>query len=144
MGTRLPLTKRRSRNRKARLMSHLKRLSFQKKSAAMKRIYNSPEYKAWRRSVFVRDNFACIMCGSDGYVEGHHILRKWDYPALVFNMHNGVTLCGPSTNKKSCHGKVTGKEYKYITKIMSKMGDLQRAQFRHILKKKGVKHGPRK
>lgn len=75
-------------------------------------IYNTDEYKAWRRAVFVRDGFACVLCGMPGPgLAADHIKAlskiKADYGissvegALacteLWDVDNGRTLC------ESCH-----------------------------------------
>lgn len=59
---------------------------------------NSPEYKAWRKSVFTRDGFTCQMCRAKGvYLEAHHVNGWAEYPELRFDVSNGQTLC------RDCH-----------------------------------------
>lgn len=58
---------------------------------------NMPEYIEWRRCVYERDGYTCQECGSKGHLEAHHI-KAWSlYPALRFDVANGVTLC------RACH-----------------------------------------
>lgn len=74
-------------------------------------IRNSFEYKEWRRAVFIRDRWTCILCGyrSKGKIKGQkrsdieadHIKRFSEYPELRFAIDNGRTLCKP------CHIKIT-------------------------------------
>jgi 5-methylcytosine-specific restriction endonuclease McrA len=54
------------------------------------------EYRLWRNSVINRD-VCCKMCKSTNKLVAHHIYEAKDYPDLVFNINNGVTLC------QSCH-----------------------------------------
>ena len=62
------------------------------------RIYNSLEYKIWRRTIFKRDNFTCIFCKQrGGRLEADHIKPFSLYPKLRFDIENGRTLC------KECH-----------------------------------------
>ena len=69
-------------------------------------IWNTTEYKIWRKSIFERDNYTCKGCGKHGgYLEAHHILPRRDFSHLTFDLSNGITLC------KSCHDKTRKKEY---------------------------------
>jgi 5-methylcytosine-specific restriction endonuclease McrA len=56
-------------------------------------IRKSVEYKAWRQSVFERDGFACIQCGTRGNIEADHIKSFSLFPDLRFDVANGRTLC---------------------------------------------------
>jgi len=72
-------------------------------------IYDTPEYQQWRARVFSRDKHTCRLCGaSKSYIEAHHILRKADFPHLMYTVSNGITLCKP------CHNSVTRREYKFV------------------------------
>lgn len=77
-----------------------------------KKLYSTKLYKEWRTKVFERDLFTCRLClKSNCYIEGHHILKKSQFPNLVFTHSNGITLCGEG--RWSCHKRVTGKELKW-------------------------------
>lgn len=66
------------------------------------------ELKVWKRDVFVRDGFCCVMCHSVGRkLNAHHIKKFADYPDLRLDINNGVTLC------VQCHKSVTNKEKEY-------------------------------
>lgn len=69
------------------------------RSKGYKKGYYSLEYKQWRESVFIRDNFTCQECGDMGYITAHHIKSFAYYPHLRFDINNGKTLC------ESCHSK---------------------------------------
>lgn len=73
-------------------------------------IRNTKEYKNWRLTVFRRDGFACKKCGKSksGFLQAHHIRPKRDFPNLVYEVSNGITLC------KTCHENVSQKEYDYV------------------------------
>lgn len=62
---------------------------------AKKQIRNDGAYFEWRRQVWARDNFKCLMKDSDcnGSIEAHHILRWIEYPELRYDVKNGITLC---------------------------------------------------
>ena len=99
-------------------------------NAKPKSIYNTDAYKRWRSRVFRRDHYTCQMCHtkrSNGVVvriEAHHIMRKVDFPELIFVVSNGITLC------KDCHLKVTGNEYEFAQLLMD------------IVKQKGRRPSP--
>lgn len=58
------------------------------------------EYKEWRRDVFARDNYTCQACGKRGVrLEAHHIKEKCNFPELIYDVDNGITLC------RECHKK---------------------------------------
>jgi len=58
-----------------------------------------PEYDAWRKAVYARDNYTCQKCGkiSNGDINAHHIESYTDNKELRLELSNGVTLC------EDCH-----------------------------------------
>jgi hypothetical protein len=68
-------------------------------SRSKKTGYWSPQYKAWRTSVFKRDSYTCQECGAKSYITAHHIKSFARYPELRYELSNGLTLCEP------CHSK---------------------------------------
>lgn len=78
---------------------------------------NSKEWRDWRKSVFERDNYTCIMCGNYGCrLEPHHIKPKSKFIELVFNINNGATLC------YKCHQKTKGKEHSFESMLFGLVG----------------------
>lgn len=56
----------------------------------------SPEYRAWRRAVFERDEFTCRICTvytGRGDLEAHHLKPYATHPELRYDVDNGITLC---------------------------------------------------
>lgn len=77
-----------------------------------KQLRSTDEYRKWRRSVFLRDNYTCQCCGrrifrdENGkfFMNAHHIKCFVDNPSVRFDIDNGVTLC------RDCH-KLLHSEY---------------------------------
>lgn len=74
------------------------------KNQLSKRDRSTTEYAHWRKSVFERDNYTCIVCNSTDNLNAHHIIRWVDSIELRFELSNGATLC------YSCHRKVHNKD----------------------------------
>lgn len=73
------------------------------------KVRRSLEYKLWRESVFKRDNYTCVWCGSkNGHgkrviLNADHIKPFALFPELRLAIDNGRTLCVP------CHKTTYGK-----------------------------------
>ena len=61
-----------------------------------------PGYKEWRKKVYIRDRFRCVLCGdnNNGELQAHHIKPVSSYRELILDISNGLTLC------KKCHQEV--------------------------------------
>lgn len=71
----------------------------------------SKEYNIWRKNVIARDE-VCQCCGTNKYLQAHHIFNYKNHPEYRTNSDNGITLC------KWCHGKYHshyGKEANPVT-----------------------------
>jgi hypothetical protein len=68
----------------------------------------SLKYREWRKAVFKRDNYTCVICmdKKGGNLEADHIKDFALYPELRLNIDNGRTLC------KSCHKKTENYGFK--------------------------------
>lgn len=68
-------------------------------------IRSSFEYRLWRESVFRRDNFRCVWCGSKKRIESDHIKPFAYYPELRFAIDNGRTLCHECHKTTETYGR---------------------------------------
>ena len=66
---------------------------------------NSIEYKNWRNSIFVRDDYTCVICDTRGVdIHAHHVLPWAINETHRYNVDNGITVC------ETCHSLI----HKYI------------------------------
>jgi len=75
----------------------------------MRRNYDDPVYKEWRKRVLARDGHKCQMphCKHTKLLQVHHI-KKWSSAStLRFEIDNGITLCA------RCHKEVNRNETFY-------------------------------
>lgn len=68
------------------------------------------EYRLWRGSVFERDNWKCVLCGTGGDVCADHIKSYRDFPLLRYEITNGRTLCHDCHVKTDNYGGRANKE----------------------------------
>ncbi len=61
-----------------------------------------PGYKEWRKSVYARDGYKCVLCGRDksGELQAHHIKPRAIHKDLILDVSNGLTVC------KKCHKEI--------------------------------------
>jgi hypothetical protein len=52
-------------------------------------------YNKWRNSVYLRDDFSCVVdgCANESVIEAHHLYGYLCYPEFRTYLPNGVTLC---------------------------------------------------
>jgi 5-methylcytosine-specific restriction endonuclease McrA len=70
---------------------------------------NKPEYRRWRKAVFVRDNYTCQKCGlkaepGDGKLHAHHINEFAFHADQRMLLENGQTLCEPCHFETDSYG----------------------------------------
>lgn len=64
-------------------------------------IRNSFNYEMWRKAIFRRDFYTCMICAEvGGKLHAHHIKPFSTHPELRLDMKNGITLC------ENCHKQV--------------------------------------
>jgi hypothetical protein len=74
----------------------------QKNRTERANIMSTLGYVSWRKDVFARDNYTCVLCGAKNVtLNADHIKSFAKYPELRLEVSNGRTLCVP------CHKKVT-------------------------------------
>lgn len=56
-------------------------------------------YKAFRDRILKRDNYSCVECGCKDRLQVHHIKEASNFPDLVMDENNVITLC------ITCHSK---------------------------------------
>lgn len=70
------------------------------------------KYANWRKQVFERDKYTCVLCGDDtsGNLEADHIKPFSIYKKLRFVLSNGRTLCKPCHRKTDTYGRKSWKQ----------------------------------
>lgn len=86
---------------------------------------SSYKSKAWRATVFERDNYTCQKCQKRGcYLQAHHIQPFALFPELRFELSNGITLC------RKCHSKEPRHQHIYTGEQRAKIGSANRGKKR--------------
>lgn len=87
-------------------------------------IRHSVPYKFWRKLVFERDNYTCILCGARNgngkkiILNADHIKPFSIYPELRFELTNGRTLCLDCHKQTDTFGGRTFNAHSSILKII--------------------------
>lgn len=85
------------------------------RSTEIKKLRATEEYKIWRCFVYGRDRWTCRECGrKPKTIVAHHIQSFTSYPAVRFDVGNGITLC------RSCHKKIH-KEIGFTTRFKPRL-----------------------
>lgn len=64
------------------------------------------EYKNWRRNVFQRDDYTCVLCQKKGTRLNADHIKPWAlFPELRYEISNGRTLCISCHRKTETYGK---------------------------------------
>ena len=51
------------------------------------------EYNIFRKEILKRDNYTCKNCGSKEKLQVHHIKSRKEFPELIMDKDNCITLC---------------------------------------------------
>jgi len=81
----------------------------------------TPEFRKLKQ-IILRRFPLCVICGNTNYPHVHHIKTRREYPELIFDEKNLITLC------RSCHSKIKGKEKEweeYFSGLVCKSGELR-------------------
>jgi len=81
------------------------------------------EYIEWRQKVFERDNYTCQECGATGDLQAHHIKPVSQYPELIYDVDNGITLCKKCHAKKHPHLQIVSKGHSHTPEITIELED---------------------
>lgn len=94
----------------------------------------NPEYRDWRKAVFVRDSYTCQICGAHNYkgrggtvaIISHHLDCFKDFPDKRFDVDNGVTLCDKCHNQFHivCGKRTTKQQFENYLKQIKKYANL--------------------
>lgn len=78
-------------------------------------IRKSAEYKRWRKLVFERDDYTCVLCREKrgGDLEADHIKPFAFFPKLRFEISNGRTLCKECHRSTETYGHRTNMQHAY-------------------------------
>ena len=80
---------------------------------------NDSAYQDWVKKVKRRDNYKCQINNQDclGYCIVHHILLIRDYPELIYEINNGITLCQAHHPRKRAEEKRLIPQFKELVSV---------------------------
>lgn len=81
----------------------------------MTRNFKDPQYVAWRKAVYKRDNYSCQWPNCNNKhkrLNAHHIKNWAQFPGLRFIIDNGITLC------REHHDMIKGLEESFASTFM--------------------------
>ena len=79
------------------------------------------QFKAFKESVFERDNYKCKNCGSTKNLHAHHIIPRKVLKSAEFIRANGVTLCSSCHKKTPSWGGRNKDLYQYVIEKENKL-----------------------
>jgi len=100
-------------------------------------------YKEWRKAVYERDGYTCVLCGQGGRLNADHspvmfhkILENYNIKSvkdalacsILWDVSNGQTLCLP------CHQKKTSGELGHVYKSEARMKGMRLANQQPVRK----------
>ena len=64
---------------------------------------NTPQIRLWKKKIFGRDNYTCVLCGERGgyLIADHYPYPFYKYPEHRTDLKNGRTLCTDCNFKKT-------------------------------------------
>lgn len=74
------------------------------KSKSHRTQWRTAIHKAWRKSVFERDDYKCVLCGNGGELNADHINCFAHNELLRYELNNGRTLCVECHKKTKNYG----------------------------------------
>lgn len=90
------------------------------KTEELRKRRSNAEAREWRKKIFERDNYTCVLCGARSSKENHVVLnadhiKPWSlFPELRLEMSNGRTLCLPCHRNTETWGSKTSNKSREV------------------------------